>query len=78
MPAPSSSPTMIRPAHSHRWRIEEPSGPLSQGHCLVCGAVREFRNWLQESDLATSGAPGWLEPALRPGLAPPGEGDPGW
>ena len=31
--------------HSHRWRIEEASGPTSEGRC-ACGAVKVFRNWL--------------------------------
>lgn len=27
----------------HRWRIDEPNGPLAQGICSQCGARREFR-----------------------------------
>ena len=28
----------------HHWRIERPQGEFSEGHCLNCGATREFRN----------------------------------
>ena len=28
----------------HRWMIESPNGPTSQGRCLVCGAEGEFKN----------------------------------
>ena len=29
--------------HAHRWRIEEPDGPVSAGSC-ACGASRDFWN----------------------------------
>ena len=41
-------------AHAHRWVIEEPHGPVSQGHCKVCRAEREFKNWLAETDFITN------------------------
>lgn len=28
----------------HRWRIDEPNGPLSNGVCSLCGAERQFAN----------------------------------
>jgi len=40
--------------HFHRWRIEEPNGPTSKGVCKVCGAEKEFKNWLADSDFITN------------------------
>lgn len=31
--------------HAHHWRIEEPNGPISMGHCQDCGKEREFKNY---------------------------------
>lgn len=34
-------------ACTHHWRIEEASGPTSEGYCLNCGETREFNNgWM--------------------------------
>ena len=47
--------TASRPAdHFHRWRIDEPSGPRSQGVCKVCGEQKEFKNWLSDMDFITN------------------------
>tara|TARA_B100001123_G_C15341440_1_gene1035129 strand:- start:1841 stop:2032 length:192 start_codon:yes stop_codon:yes gene_type:complete len=40
--------------HLHRWRIEEPAGPMSHGRCYECGATKEFKNWLSDSDFITN------------------------
>lgn len=40
--------------HGHRWRIDEPSGPMSQGVCAICGATKEFKNWLSDGDFITN------------------------
>ncbi|HJP40831.1 MAG TPA: hypothetical protein QGF35_03905 [Dehalococcoidia bacterium] len=40
--------------HLHRWRIEEPNGPVSKGACKVCGAEKEFKNWLSDMDFITN------------------------
>jgi len=40
--------------HAHRWRIEEARGPQSAGVCKICGAERNFRNWLEDSDFITN------------------------
>lgn len=40
--------------HGHRWRIEEPDGPVSMGVCKICGATKEFKNWLSDSDFITN------------------------
>jgi len=40
--------------HKHRWRIAEPNGPVSVGTCKVCGAEKEFRNWLSDMDFITN------------------------
>ena len=29
---------------NHRWKIDSPNGPTSQGTCMTCGAVSEFKN----------------------------------
>lgn len=29
----------------HRWRIEEPDGPMSLGKCNKCGEERLFKNY---------------------------------
>lgn len=39
--------------HFHRWRIEEPNGPISVGRC-TCGAQKEFKNWLSDGDFITN------------------------
>ncbi len=31
----------------HHWIIESHRGPISRGVCKLCGAVREFRNYVQ-------------------------------
>lgn len=41
-------------AHAHHWLIEEASGPLSPGRCKTCGATKEFKNWLSDSDFITN------------------------
>ncbi|HMO52907.1 MAG TPA: hypothetical protein PJ994_00220 [Tepidiformaceae bacterium] len=42
------------PAHAHHWVIEEASGPLSAGRCKKCGATKNFKNWLEDSDFITN------------------------
>jgi hypothetical protein len=49
--------TVERPAaadHYHRWRIEEPNGPISRGVCKVCGVEKQFKNWLSDMDFITN------------------------
>ena len=41
-------------AHAHRWRIEEADGPVSRGICKSCGAERDFKNWIGETDFITN------------------------
>lgn len=43
-----------RADHFHHWRIEEPNGLLSIGICKVCGATKEFKNWLSDGDFITN------------------------
>jgi len=40
--------------HAHHWIIEEASGPLSKGRCKTCGASRDFKNWLEDTDFITN------------------------
>ncbi|MEX2081066.1 MAG: hypothetical protein WEC33_05575, partial [Dehalococcoidia bacterium] len=46
--------TVAAADHAHRWRIDEPNGPVSLGTCKVCGAEKEFRNWLSDGDFITN------------------------
>lgn len=41
-------------SHAHHWRIEEPNGNVSLGRCKSCGATKEFKNWLTETDFVTN------------------------
>ena len=41
-------------SHAHHWLIEEAQGPTSRGLCRRCGAEREFKNWIEESDFLTN------------------------
>ena len=52
----ASTSTVTRPAagHFHRWRIDEPNGPMSIGVCKECGATKEFKNWLSDMDFITN------------------------
>ncbi|MCC6382367.1 MAG: hypothetical protein IT304_07645 [Dehalococcoidia bacterium] len=43
-----------RPDHYHRWRIEEPNGPVSTGVCKICGQTKQFKNWLSDMDFITN------------------------
>lgn len=40
--------------HSHHWLIEEAEGPISNGECKHCGANKDFRNWLEDTDFLTN------------------------
>ncbi|MEX0783630.1 MAG: hypothetical protein WD557_13380 [Dehalococcoidia bacterium] len=40
--------------HFHHWRIEEANGPRSVGTCKYCGAEKQFKNWLEDSDFITN------------------------
>ena len=46
----------------HYWMIDEPSGPVSKGVCQRCNAVREFKNFVEETSWAD-------EPMAPPGGA---------
>lgn len=41
-------------AHAHHWLIEEANGERSRGMCKRCGAVKDFKNWLEDSDFITN------------------------
>ena len=32
----------------HYWDIETPHGPTSHGVCTLCGAERDFLNWIPD------------------------------
>jgi hypothetical protein len=34
---------------SHHWVIDPPSGPISTGHCKMCGRQRKFPNSSEDS-----------------------------
>ena len=42
-----------QPDHAHRWLIAEANGPTSGGTCKICGASKDFRNWIEEADYTT-------------------------
>jgi len=44
---PEARPTEV--TCRHHWIIESPRGATSRGVCKKCGAVREFRNSLDET-----------------------------
>ncbi|MCZ2111219.1 MAG: hypothetical protein LC118_16890 [Dehalococcoidia bacterium] len=52
--ATTTRPAASADGHFHRWRIDEPSGPVSQGVCKECGATRTFKNWLSDGDFITN------------------------
>ena len=33
---------------SHHWRIEKPAGETSKGTCQICGASRDFLNYVYQ------------------------------
>ena len=45
---------MAEADHFHRWRIDEPNGPVSVGVCKTCGTIKEFKNWLSDMDFITN------------------------
>ena len=36
-------------ACNHHWLIDPPSGPISTGHCKLCGCERKFPNSSEDS-----------------------------
>ena len=36
----------------HHWTIQPAAGPVSEGMCLLCGEVREFKNFIDASSWA--------------------------
>ena len=36
-------------ACNHHWLIDPPSGPISTGHCKLCGRQRKFPNSSEDS-----------------------------
>ncbi|KKU86161.1 MAG: hypothetical protein A2667_02835 [Candidatus Wildermuthbacteria bacterium RIFCSPHIGHO2_01_FULL_47_27] len=40
----SGNPDPKKP--SHHWIIDAPRGSISKGRCKLCGATREFQNYL--------------------------------
>lgn len=36
-------------ACNHHWLIDSPSGPISTGHCKLCGCERKFPNSSEDS-----------------------------
>lgn len=43
-----------RAEHAHHWLIEEASGAISQGRCKTCGATKDFKNWISDTDFITN------------------------
>ena len=65
------------PQCRHHWIIETPRGAISQGHCKVCGASKEFFNsapgamWENDTSLSDHGR--WNR--TKPSAAPSDDGD---
>lgn len=58
----------------HHWIIESPSGRTSTGVCRICGARRDFQNYVSdfiwEGDSTEAYHGGWRKPVtelIRPG-----------
>jgi hypothetical protein len=51
---PTTITVLPKADHAHRWLIDEPNGPMSMGVCKVCGASKEFRNWIEQADYSTA------------------------
>lgn len=51
---PTLSVVESEPIHAHHWRIDEARGPVSHGVCKTCGATKQFKNWLGETDFITN------------------------
>lgn len=47
------APPRAATEHAHHWQIKEAQGPTSLGQCRLCGAAKEFKNWLSEADFTT-------------------------
>lgn len=50
----TATSTLPKADHFHRWRLDEPNGPVSSGVCKVCGTTKQFKNWLQDGDFITN------------------------
>lgn len=52
--SPSEAAIPAAAGHAHHWVIEEAHGLESRGVCKYCGAVKDFRNWIEETDFITN------------------------
>lgn len=46
---PSSSEAQEPDSCRHHWVIQPADGPVSQGSCRSCGAVKEFKNYVESA-----------------------------
>lgn len=46
---PSPSEAQEPDSCRHHWVIQPADGPESQGSCRVCGAVKEFKNYVESA-----------------------------
>ena len=44
-----SPPAETHDGCNHHWLIDPPSGPISTGHCKLCGVERNFPNSSEDS-----------------------------
>jgi hypothetical protein len=35
--------------HAHHYIVDTPNGPTSEGRCKICGNVKKFPNYIEES-----------------------------
>ena len=52
--ATSPALSIVLTEHAHHWVIAEARGPFSPGVCKKCGAEKQFKNWLGETDFITN------------------------
>ena len=60
------------PGCAHHWVIQAATGPMSSGFCRICGAVKEFKNYVDATywgDDTASNPPQLALPARRPTIA---------
>ncbi len=65
-PMPWEEPSERVVCH-HHWIIESPDGPVSGGVCKLCGATKEFKNYIDETpwgEDASATQPDAGDPAL--------------
>ncbi|MCY3920754.1 MAG: hypothetical protein OXG38_13275 [Chloroflexi bacterium] len=48
-PGAEAAPAAASGTCHHHWLIDSPNGPISTGHCKLCGCERQFPNSSEDS-----------------------------